>query len=119
MKLLCGFIELFFLESLFSLLNERGIAKRATIVCSNLLPNAMRDRYGERIGNFGGIDTDVLCRQSPEYIRDYVLDSLSRTAGHGGIAFASGNSIPDYVPTEGYLAMVETVRDWRGDKAIS
>ncbi len=37
------------LESLFSLLNERGIAKRTTLVCSNLLPNALRDRYGERI----------------------------------------------------------------------
>ena len=88
--------------------NEDGIAHFSVWV----------DRYGERIGNFGGIDTDVLCRQSPDYIRDYVLDSLSRTAGRGGIAFASGNSIPDYVPTEGYLAMVETVRDWRGDKAI-
>ena len=37
------------LESLFSLLNERGIAKRPVIVCSNLLPDNLRDRYGERI----------------------------------------------------------------------
>ena len=28
-----------------------------------------------------------------------------------GIAFSTGNSIPDYVPTEGYLAMIETVRE--------
>ena len=76
------------------------------------------DRYGEKIGNFGGIDTDVLCSQSPEYIREYVLDCLSKVAGRGGIAFASGNSIPDYVPTEGYLAMVETIREWRGDKVV-
>ena len=76
------------------------------------------DRYGDRIGNFGGIDTDVLCRRSPEEIRAYVHDCLSKVDGHGGIAFASGNSIPDYVPTEGYLAMVETVRDWRGDRAV-
>lgn len=73
------------------------------------------DRYGDRIGNFGGIDTDVLCRQSPDSIRQYVLDCLDKVNGWGGIAFASGNSIPDYVPTEGYLAMVETVRQWRGD----
>lgn len=57
----------------------------------------------------------MLCRQSPEFIREYVLDCLRRVDGCGGIAFASGNSIPDYVPTEGYLAMVETVRNWRGD----
>jgi len=76
------------------------------------------DRYGDKIGNFGGIDTDVLCRQSPEYIREYILDCLGKVAGKGGIAFASGNSIPDYVPTEGYLAMVETIREWRGDKVV-
>ena len=86
--------------------NEDGIAHFSVWV----------DRYGDRIGNFGGIDTDVLCRQSPEDIRAYVLDSLERVKGHGGIAFASGNSIPDYVPTEGYLAMVDTVRQWRGEK---
>ncbi len=75
------------------------------------------DRYGDRIGNFGGIDTDVLCRNSPGYIRDYILDCLEKVKGHGGIAFSSGNSIPDYVPTEGYLAMIETVREWRRDKS--
>ena len=48
-------------------------------------------------------------------IRAYVIDCLEKVKGHGGIAFASGNSIPDYVPTEGYLAMVDTVRQWRGD----
>ena len=80
--------------------------------------NVWVERYGDRIGNFGGIDTDVLCRETPEEIREYVLDSLRRAQGHGGIAFGSGNSIPDYVPTGGYLAMIETVRDWRGDRAI-
>lgn len=88
--------------------NEDGIAHFSVWV----------DRYGDRIGNFGGIDTDVLCRQSPEEIRAYVLDCLEKVKGKGGIAFSSGNSIPDYVPTEGYLAMIDTVRQWRGDKEI-
>lgn len=73
------------------------------------------ERYGARIGNFGGVDTDVLCRQDEQTIRQYVLDCLERTRHGGGIAFGSGNSIPDYVPTEGFLAMVNTVRSWRGD----
>lgn len=88
--------------------NEDGIAHFSVWV----------DQFGDQIGNFGGIDTDVLCRQSPEYIHDYILDCLKKVDGHGGIAFASGNSIPDYVPTEGYLAMVETIREYRGDKEI-
>jgi len=74
------------------------------------------DRYGDKIGNFGGIDADVICRQSPEFIHDYVFDCLNKIHGHGGIAFSTGNSIPSYVPTDGYLAMIEAVRSWRGDK---
>ncbi len=76
------------------------------------------EKYGDRIGNFGGIDTDVVCRASREEIREYIHDCLDKVWGHGGIAFSTGNSIPDYVPTEGYLAMIETVRDWRGEKCI-
>lgn len=86
--------------------NEDGIAHFSVWV----------DRYGDKIGNFGGIDTDVLCRCTPAEIREYILDCLEKVKGHGGIAFASGNSIPDYVPTEGYLAMVDTVRQWRGER---
>lgn len=73
------------------------------------------ERYGARIGNFGGIDTDVLCTKTPEEIRAYVFDCLERTRNCGGIAFGSGNSIPHYIPKAGYVAMVEAVRDWRGD----
>lgn len=73
------------------------------------------ERYGEKIGNFGGIDTDVLCRETPESIREYVLDVIDKCIGHGGFAFGSGNSIPDYVSPQGYLAMVKTVREYRGD----
>ena len=75
------------------------------------------EKYGDRIANFGGVDTDILCRYSPDYIKEYVTDCLNRVKERGGIAFGTGNSIPDYVPTEGYLAMIETVRKWRHDRA--
>lgn len=88
--------------------NEDGIAHFSVWV----------EKYGDRIGNFGGIDTDVLCRYDETYIRNYVLDCLDKVKGHGGIAFSSGNSIPDYVPVEGYLAMVDTVRQWRQDRKL-
>jgi len=73
------------------------------------------ERYGDRIGNFGGVDTDALCRFSESEIRAYVLDVLRQCRGHGGLAFGSGNSIPDYVPPAGYLAMINTLREYRGD----
>ena len=73
------------------------------------------DRYGDRIGNFGGVDTDHLCRKSEEDIKRITLEAVKGAAGHGGFALASGNSIPDYVPQAGYLAMVNAVREYRGD----
>lgn len=71
--------------------------------------------YGGRIGNFGGVDTDHLCRRSEVEIRQITLDAVKNAQGHGGFALGSGNSIPDYVPETGYLAMVNAVREYRGD----
>lgn len=76
------------------------------------------DKYGDKIGNFGGIDTDILCRNTANDIEDYILDCLQKIEGKGGIAFGSGNSIPDYVPTENYITMVDTIRKWRHDKQL-
>ena len=73
------------------------------------------EKYGDRIGNFGGIDTDCVCRLDPQQMHEYISDVVSRSVGHGGFAFGSGNSIPDYVPADGYRCMNETVRRIRGD----
>jgi len=73
------------------------------------------DKYGNRIGNFGGIDVDVLCRNDADEIKSYTREVIDYCDGHGGVAFGSGNSIPDYVPVERYLAMVNAVREYRGD----
>ncbi len=64
------------------------------------------ERWGSRIAIFGGIDVDYLCRATPDQIRARSRAMLERTAERGGYALGSGNSIPEYVPDEGYLAMV-------------
>ncbi len=71
--------------------------------------------YGDAIGNFGGVDMDILCRHTPEEIKKYVLRVIKQNIDYKGIAIGSGNSIPSYVPVEGYLAMVDAVREYRGD----
>ena len=71
------------------------------------------EKYGDRIGNFGGIDMDILCRKSEDEICKYTLDILEKTSNCGGVAYGSGNSIPYYVPVEGYLAMNKTIREFR------
>jgi uroporphyrinogen decarboxylase len=72
-------------------------------------------RYGRKIGLLGGIDVDILCRCSPDEIYEIVVERGSRYREMArGFALGSGNSIPDYVPVEGYLAMVRAGQAIRG-----
>ncbi len=70
--------------------------------------------YGSRIGLFGGIDVNTLCCNRPDEIYQEVLEKGSRfrsmTCGYG---LGSGNSIPEYVPVEAFLAMVEAAKEIR------
>lgn len=66
------------------------------------------ERYGNRIGLFGGIDVDILCQKSPaEIITDVTEKGTRFRANAKGYALGSGNSIPHYVPVDGYMAMIE------------
>ncbi|MBC8180670.1 hypothetical protein H8E88_06045 [candidate division KSB1 bacterium] len=73
--------------------------------------------YGDRIGLFGGIDVDLLCQEKPEKITEKIvkLGTKFRKIAKG-YALGSGNSIPDYVPVEGYLAMVRAAQRIRLDE---
>jgi len=72
------------------------------------------ERYGDRIALLGGIDVDVLCLKKPEEVYETVLESGRKFRERAkGFALGSGNSIPEYVPAEGYLAMIRAVRDIR------
>lgn len=75
------------------------------------------DRYRDKIGLFGGIDVDLLCQQKPEDIFNLVVKKgkcYRRKAK--GYALGSGNSIPDYVPVDGYLAMIEAAKKIRQEE---
>ncbi|MFZ2657162.1 MAG: uroporphyrinogen decarboxylase family protein [Victivallales bacterium] len=64
------------------------------------------EKWGKRIAILGGIDVDFICRHTPDAIRERSRKMLKRAADRGGYALGSGNSIPEYVPQENYLAMI-------------
>jgi uroporphyrinogen decarboxylase len=72
------------------------------------------DLYNDRIGLFGGIDVNILCLQPYEEVFRYVVEEgmrfRSKTRGWG---LGSGNSIPPYVPVEGFLGMVDAAKEIR------
>jgi uroporphyrinogen decarboxylase len=75
--------------------------------------------YGSRIGLLGGFDLDLICANRPDFIRDRVIEAGRRFRNSAqGYALGSGNSIPDYVPTENYLAMIGAVQELRQAECV-
>lgn len=64
------------------------------------------ERFHQRIAILGGIDVDFVCRASPEGVFSRSRAMLERTAGRGGYALGTGNSVPEYVPDAGYFGMI-------------
>ena len=67
------------------------------------------EKWGGRIAILGGIDLDFVCRSSPRQVFSRSVEMLDRTMKKGSYALGSGNSIPEYVPNENYLAMISAV----------
>ncbi len=61
-------------------------------------------RYKDRISILGGIDLDFVCRATPDEVYDRSRKMVE--SSHGGYALGSGNSIPEYVPFENYMALI-------------
>ena len=76
------------------------------------------DLYNNKIGLFGGIDLNTLCLKNYDEIYKEVLEKGMRfrekTKGYG---IGSGNSIPDYIPAEGFFAMIDAVNEIRRQEA--
>ena len=77
----------------------------------NILPvEEVYKQWGNRISILGGIDVDFLCRSGPLEISKRCKAMLKLTDSKG-YALGSGNSIPNYVPIENYLAMIRSISD--------
>ncbi|MHB9026808.1 MAG: uroporphyrinogen decarboxylase family protein [Armatimonadota bacterium] len=69
------------------------------------------DRWGSRLAILGGIDVDFVCRSTPAEVHARSRAMLDRSATKGSYALGTGNSVPEYVPTENYFAMITAATD--------
>ncbi len=70
--------------------------------------------YSDKIGLFGGIDVNTLCLNSYEDVYKRVLkDATEYRSTANGWGLGSGNSIAEYVPVEGFMAMIDAVNQLR------
>jgi uroporphyrinogen decarboxylase len=68
------------------------------------------EKWGGRIAILGGIDMDFMCRSTPAQIRRRCEVMLAKAEARGGYALGTGNSVPEYVPFDNYIAMIDCIR---------
>ncbi len=73
----------------------------------------VKKNWGDRLCLIGHVDVDLLSRGTPEEVRETVRRNLD-IAGGSGYMVGSGNSIPEYVKFENYLAMLQAAREFGG-----
>jgi uroporphyrinogen decarboxylase len=65
------------------------------------------DELHHKIAVLGGIDVNFLARSTPDEIYIRCKNMVNRSKSSGGYALGSGNSVPDYISNENYLAMIK------------
>ncbi len=65
-----------------------------------------------RIAVMGGIDMDFMTRKSPREIYDRATAMLQRSSERGGYFLGTGNSVPETIPFDNYLALTQAAFDF-------
>ncbi|MFQ5628964.1 MAG: uroporphyrinogen decarboxylase family protein [bacterium] len=71
----------------------------------------VKERIGDRLALIGNIDVDLLARGTQDEVRRQVIKNIEDVGQDGGYCVGSGNSVPEYVKFENYLAMIRTVKE--------
>lgn len=78
----------------------------------NIIPvEKAYDQYGDRIAILGGMDMDMMTRADPDTIYRRARAMLERSREKGGYALGTGNSVPEYIPYDHFMAMVQAAMD--------
>jgi len=71
------------------------------------------EKYGRDIALLGGIDVDFMVKSTPDAIRERARKLLKLSEKHNNFALGTGNSVPEYIPDENYLAMTSVALEGR------
>ncbi len=78
----------------------------------NIIPvEKAYDQLHNRIAVLGGMDVDFLARATSEQIYNRCKQMLQKSKTQGGYALGSGNSIPDYISNDNYLALLKAANE--------
>jgi len=91
---------------------DSGVDALHPIEPQAMVISEVKRRYGDRLCLIGHVDVDLLSRGIPAQIREQVRKNIEEAAYNGGYCVGSGNSIPEYVKFENYIAMLEAAREF-------
>jgi uroporphyrinogen decarboxylase len=74
--------------------------------------NDVKNKYGDKLSLIGGIDVDLLCRGNEKEIETKVIENIEAAAYNGSYCIGSGNSIPEYVNFNNYIAMIKAAKKY-------
>ena len=96
------------------LIDDVGIDGKHSFEDAIMPAEAFQECYGSKIAVLGGVDINRLAAGTPAGIRAHTRYLIETCGARGRYAIGSGNSIPSYVPSENYLAMLDEAHDVNG-----
>ena len=72
----------------------------------------LKERYGDKLCFFGGINCETLIEGPPEKAREEVRYAIHHAAPGGGLVIATGNVLQPGTSLENYLAARQATRDY-------
>jgi uroporphyrinogen decarboxylase len=71
----------------------------------------MKKEFGDRICLAGNVPNEMLRKEDPKMVEEYVRHMIREAGPGGGYCVGSGNSVPDWAKFENYMAMRNTVME--------
>ena len=72
----------------------------------------LKERYGDRLCFFGGLNCETLIAGTPEQAREEVRYAIQHAAPGGGLVIATGNVLQPGTNLDNYLAARQATRDY-------
>ncbi len=73
----------------------------------------VKQKYGDKLCLIGHVDVDLLARGTPKQVRAVIEKNIEAAGYNGGYIIGSGNSIPEYVNYDNYMAMLNFTKELR------
>lgn len=73
----------------------------------------VKEKYGSQLCLLGHVDVDLLSRGTEKQVRKKVRENIEKAGFNGGYCVGSGNSVPEYVDYNNYLAMIDETKKFQ------